>query len=679
MLALFCAVLVQSMARDARSANVLLVTNNDGYLTTQESYRKAQFESWGHTVNTIWDDASQSTFDAAFGVNDVVYVCEEVNANDVRYKLRSAPIGVVSEERYLDVELGFSTSDGSSTSTAWIKITDNTSPITSSFSTGWLRMASTSIPAVYLAGTKASGGTTLGTVSNKSALFIIDQGDTLANTYNGNSVASGRRVRLPFGNSNFDFTDLNTDGLTLLENALAWAAEHSTVSGLVGHWKLNDTGGSTAVDASDNHNDGTYTGSVTLNSAGPYPGDGSVAARFDGNSDYVAVPNESDYDLTSAISIAVWIKVDAFDATWQAIICKGDSAWRLSRNGGTNTLHFALTGVNPLSLNGTVNVNDGQWHHVVCTYDGSTKRLYVDGQVDVSASVTGSISTNDYDVLIGANGQAGGREWCGSLFDVRVYDYALSPAEVAELYGLVGHWKLDETSGTTAADSSGAGNDGVYTNSPTLGLSHTPFDDGVELAVGFDGMNDYVEVPYDTSLDSPSYTVSAWVYNEDPSSTFYNGIIGTRHVGSTYGFDLKVEANRVHGDIPADGNSWLDTAVDIRSSDTGTDGQGGRLSLDKWYLVTYVVESAAGTAELYLDADLKRTISLSGTPRFIRPGQALRLGVAATVGTSQNEYLLGRLDDVRLYNRALSASEIQQLYGTSAPAGVRIIKWVEVQ
>ncbi len=676
---LFCAVLVLLAAPDAQALDVLLVTNNNGYLTTQESYRKSRFESWGHTVNTIWDEESQAAFDAACNANDVAYVCEEVNANNLSYKLRSAPIGVVSEERYLDVEFGFSTSDGSETSDRYINITDNSHDITSSFSTGSLRITSSWQPLVYMNGTSAPDGQTLATVSSRSALFVVEAGGTLANTYDGSSTATGRRVRLPFGGTNFDFSRLRSDALILLEETLTWAALRTSATGLIGHWKLNDTSGTAAVDSSDNHNDGTYTGGVTLNAEGPYPGEGSVAASFDGSSGYVAVPNESDYDLTSAISIAVWLKVDSFDATWQAIICKGDSAWRLSRNANTNTLHFALTGVNPLSLNGTVDVNDGEWHHVVCTYDGSTKRLYVDGQLDVSANVSGSISTNNYDVLIGANGQAGGREWCGSLFDVRVYDYALTDKQVAELYGLVGHWKLDETSGTTAADSSGAGNDGVYTNNPTLGVSHTPFDDGVELAVGFDGTNDYVEVPYDATLDSLSYTVSAWVYNEDTASTFYNGIIGTRHVGTTYGFDLKVEANRVHGDIPAEGESWLDTAVDIRSSDTGADGQGGRLSLSKWYMVTYVVNSVDGTAELYLDADLKRTISLSGTPRFIRPGQVLRLGVAATVGTGQNEYLLGRLDDVRLYNRALSATEMQDLYGESSPSGVRIIKWVEVQ
>lgn len=651
-LALFCAVLLHLTAPDVRGDNVLLVTNNNGYLTSQESLRKSRFESWGHTVNTIWDAASQATFDAAFDANDVVYVCEEANANDVSYKLRNAPIGVISEERYLDVELGFSSRDGTGTSQRNIRITDNSHDITSSFSTGSLRIVSGWEPLIYMSGAAAPDGQTLATIGGDPALFVVEAGGALANTYDGNATAAGRRVRLPFGDTDFNFSRLRTNGRTLLENALSWAAERSSVTGLVGHWALNDTSGTTAVDTSDNHNDGTYTGGFTLNSPGPYPGAGSVAASFDGSTGYVAVPSESDYDLTGAISIAVWIKVDAFDATWQAIICKGDSAWRLSRNANTNTLHFALTGVNPLSLNGNVDVNDGQWHHVVCTYDGSTKRLYVDGQLDVSASVTGSIATNDYAVLIGANGQAGNREWSGSLFDVRVYDYALTQQEVAELYGLVGHWKLDETAGTTAADSSGGGNDGTVDGSAAW------TDGKVDGALQLNGAT-LVDVP-NLFGSPPSASIAAWANLTNPDSS-----------GSevfSIGDYLAMRLDNTHTSSYAffyNGSSWTTLSINRTFDDSG------------WHHFTIVYCDPDDTFKIYVDGE--ETASLSTTQPIVYTGLGDSLAIGAH-GNQQTSYdFTGMIDDVRVYNRPLSPTEIQQLYGSGTPAGVRIIRWVEVQ
>jgi hypothetical protein len=80
-----------------------------------------------------------------------------------------------------------------------------------------------------------------------------------------------------------------------------------------------------------------------------------------------------------------------------------------------------------------VNVNDGQWHHVAGTYDGSVARLYVDGVDDGSVLTSGAIGKNVYGVYIGANAQRTGREWNGLIDDVRIYSRALLEAEVGYL------------------------------------------------------------------------------------------------------------------------------------------------------------------------------------------------------------------------------------------------------
>ena len=80
-----------------------------------------------------------------------------------------------------------------------------------------------------------------------------------------------------------------------------------------------------------------------------------------------------------------------------------------------------------------MNVNDGQWHHIVGVYDGAKLCLYVDGRLDNSVEVSKSIDTNDAPVCIGGHSEKGERCWNGLIDEVRIYDYALSQNEIAAL------------------------------------------------------------------------------------------------------------------------------------------------------------------------------------------------------------------------------------------------------
>jgi len=204
--------------------------------------------------------------------------------------------------------------------------------------------------------------------------------------------------------------------------------------GLVAWWKLDDGSGSTAADSSGNGLAGALAGDPTWV-------DGIVggALMFDGDGDYINVGKNPAFDITNQITVAAWIKVASFEGEWQNIIAKGDTSWRLQRYKDKNTLEFACTGVTVPGTNwsnilGAVDVNDGQWHHIVGTYDGSQICLYVDGKLDVSSnSIGGSIKINDQPVYIGENSEAPQRFWNGLIDDVRVYSYGLSADEVAAI------------------------------------------------------------------------------------------------------------------------------------------------------------------------------------------------------------------------------------------------------
>ncbi len=207
---------------------------------------------------------------------------------------------------------------------------------------------------------------------------------------------------------------------------------------LVAWWKLDETDGNNIVDSSGSDITGTLVGDPQWQPAGGKVG-GALA--FDGDGDYVEVTDKSAFDVTDAITVAAWIKVDSFDKDFQAIVTKGDSAWRLQRFTNTNCMEFACSGVDVEgtqwgNIGGSATVSDGQWHHVSGVYDGEKLYIYVDGALDTSKQASGTIATNDYSVLIGANAEKpdeGYRTWNGLIDDVCVYNYALDSTEVAAL------------------------------------------------------------------------------------------------------------------------------------------------------------------------------------------------------------------------------------------------------
>ena len=201
--------------------------------------------------------------------------------------------------------------------------------------------------------------------------------------------------------------------------------------GLAGHWAFDDGKGAIARDASGRGNHGAIKGGAKW-AKGVLGG----ALEFDGRDDFVSIPNESAFDITGSITVSAWIRVESFSKSWQAIVTKGDRAWRLHRAGGTSSAGFACTDLSRNEtgdLFGKKSVADGHWRHVAGVLDGATISLYVDGVLDASGDSSPKISVNNHAVLIGANDQAKGRLFRGLIDDVRLYDRALSVAEIQAL------------------------------------------------------------------------------------------------------------------------------------------------------------------------------------------------------------------------------------------------------
>jgi fibro-slime domain-containing protein len=219
---------------------LLLVTPNAASLTAQDSAKRAMFQGWGMLVTPFTANSTQAQYDAAVATVDVVYVSEEVTETDVSTKLRSAPIGVVCEDRPLNTQMGFSSS-GADVNATTIQIADNTHEITTGFSLGNLAITSAIQPLRRASGTLAGGLTALAVqpATTNRMLAVIDKGGALQ----GGGSAAGRRVHLPWGGNTFNVNTLTADGRTLMRRAIDWAAAPSSIKGgkVTTQWRQHES------------------------------------------------------------------------------------------------------------------------------------------------------------------------------------------------------------------------------------------------------------------------------------------------------------------------------------------------------------------------------------------------------------------------------------------------------
>jgi hypothetical protein len=250
--------------------------------------------------------------------------------------------------------------------------------------------------------------------------------------------------------------------------------------------------------------------------------------------------------------------------------------------------------------------------------------------------------------------------WNGALRDVRVYNRKLCPSEIAALYGLVGHWKFDETSGTTATDSSGVGNHGTYSGTPTLGISAA-----YDLGARFQANGDILTVPASASLNSigasnANFCVAFWVRPSTPPG------------------DWRPLFHKGAGNFERGPGIWLNpgnTRIHFRLSTTAGNNEGADsvapLVPSAWSHVACV--KAGNKWRLYINAALDTEFTLSGAST----------GNNGPLYVGDDPWYNGTnvyMDDVRIYNRALCPVEITALESGGNPfGGVKIIKWVEIQ
>jgi hypothetical protein len=304
-----------------------------------------------------------------------------------------------------------------------------------------------------------------------------------------------------------------------------------------------------------------------------------------------------------------------------------------------------------LTINGT-----GSWSVL--------DRMWVDGVLTITA---GTLATNSYVIHAATLSKADG---AGAVFTPGTGTLVLDPStpriltvdsalrnlrvEDSTETGLVGYWKFDTAVGTIVRDRSGSGNTGTLNgngNWSTVVPSRITFDNAGSM--NFDGSTSYVALGT-TSIPNPNATqsVAMWIYYTAlPASgrTLYENLDG-----SSYGYRFGFGSSNKLQLWNAKASSAAVFQLDMSNTTT--------YPLSAWYHIAYTYDSGTGYYRLYLNG-AEQANNNTATPTS---GSTTSVRIANR--NTGAEYWDGNIDDVRVYNVALSASEVLALYNGSYPA-----------
>jgi hypothetical protein len=399
-------------------------------------------------------------------------------------------------------------------------------------------------------------------------------------------------------------------------------------------------------DAGGNY-DGTPS-NVDFNS----PGYIDYAASFNGSSSSVSVTTTSttpvDFSARS-YSLSVWVNTTSTTAS--ALLSKyGDSdaarSFTLLLQANGTIRHYERSSGTFTQTDSTATVNDGNWHHVVVTKSSTQTTIYIDNAATINNNTFTSNNGGTEPFRIGRD-NPGSPEWFnGKIDQVRIFNKALSAAEVTTLYGEVAceYTCTTDTNGFPATASSDLvayyqlDNDATDdTGSYNGTASSVTFDGGrYGSSAVFNGSNSYISTPALGLVGDVAYSISAWVFLNTSSQTSGIYVIwdGTATVGRHIFFKVQSGALSI-------GNY----GASITASTS--------IPTNQWSNVV-VSREVGGSTTLYVNGASVATGSMS--LNLIN-----NTGKIGTVNGSA-EMFNGKIDQVRIYDKALSSTEVSSLY-----------------
>ena len=416
----------------------------------------------------------------------------------------------------------------------------------------------------------------------------------------------------------------------------------------------NGTSGE-VLDSSGNGYNGTANGDAFTSQALLCYG-----GNFDGDGDYVEIPANSNLEPTEKLTISAWIKKSVASTTGLQNIFTNGGWFRSLRLSDNNVLFQLRIDGTDQYLYSSTQITDTNWHHIVGVYSGNEMRLYIDGNLDATLSVSGTLDTGNASHIIG--GEYGGYYFNGQIDEVMVFETSLSSSKVSELYNnqLSGlnwdgssrtctvctadiEYRMDEClwDGTAneIIDSSGNGHDAQSQNGANVDTT-----DFILCRSGdFTGDNYALLSGASYNLSLP-YTITCWIkFPFDPTSHNPIGSYGNVYIlGSINGTgDILIfymQNSTVYWGI-------YDNNGNITSNILGDNISG-------WHMIA-AVESATGT-KMYFDGNYVNSVSANTT------------GALQYLFTSSDDpsgQTIGALvDEFKIFGYALNDAQIANIY-----------------
>ncbi len=436
--------------------------------------------------------------------------------------------------------------------------------------------------------------------------------------------------------------------------------------GMISYWKFEGSG-ATAYDSVDT-NDGTLIN-------GPVWTTGKVgrALDFDGVNDYVEIVDTNPSLNLGNITVSAWIfpRMPSGSGAAYHYIDKRTPGppWNFEeytayvRGNGQFEVGVITTGglVYFPSSTGVVNMNE--WSHVAFTWDGGTLKVFHNGTLIGQTSGSGNIVSNSQPIILGTRADLTPYFFDGLLDEVAIYNRALTEDEILLHYenglsgsgyevecvippsGMVSWWPGDEE----AKDIVGGNNGTLHGTTYATGK--------VSQAFIFDGVNDYVDVGDIGVTDD--WTIDFWAKLDTVAPRIQYPIGISTRLSTHFGSGVFMA-------FTDDGNAW-------GLYDGNQNWQkpylhlvlGSPVSADVWYHIAVI--KSGPTYTLYLNGNYENSESILDDIDITNLQIGRRLDPGGGFG-----HFDGLIDEVEIYDRALSADDIQAIYNAGSAGKCKI-------
>ncbi|MGI9158943.1 MAG: LamG-like jellyroll fold domain-containing protein [Saprospiraceae bacterium] len=382
-------------------------------------------------------------------------------------------------------------------------------------------------------------------------------------------------------------------------------------------------------------------------------GFGHAALLCDGASSEVTASNAAQLN-SGTTTVSFWVKVNSLPANGEAFLLSyggwqerwkislpthGKPVWTTNHSGGISDMDSGDGNALPV----------GVWKHVVMVHDGAKDKIFIDGALKGEKNVAGTLNSTTRPLGIGYNPIDGGNWFDGAFDDIQMYNYALTDAEIGALYAAQSAFPGAPSDLVARYDLNGNGRDASQ-------FENDAHPEAAATAVanrhgwGGNALQGFATADNSAALQSDFSTISFWVKpNAFPGS-------GEVFILSNGGWQERWKIS-----LPNHGKPVFTTHAGgacCSDMDSGTP-----LTIGTWTHVTMVHD---GSKDLIYFNGVK--VNEKNAPGALdKTRYPLGIGYDPI---DNSGFFDGALDDVQIYNRALSDAEIAALYAAQNPAPV---------